>query len=116
MNESEHWNSQQPRSLNSNPTMNKHNVKLFEKVNTETSYKDIYLPKGCNWYNWNDRQRYPGGITVSVKVNLESVPLFVRDRSIIPLAINFGLGPQFDITKMNKQQISGLYIKICYDN
>jgi hypothetical protein len=42
--------------------------------------------------------------------------LFIKDKSIIPLAIKFGKDIKFDIADMNRQKMSGLYFKIAYDN
>ncbi len=79
--------------------------------------KEIYLPKGCNWYSWNGREKYAGGSTIVGKVGAESIPIFVKDRSIIPLAIKFGSAKGvFDITSMNRQHVTGVYIKIAFDS
>ena len=49
----------------------------------------VYLPKGCKWYDWNDNFRcYEGGQTVEVPVTLETIPLFIREGAIIPMADN----------------------------
>ena len=70
-------------SITSRNINNKH-------ISSEVGFKSVYLPKGCNWYSWNGREKYPGGSTVHMKVSLSSIPIFVKDRSIIPLAIKFG--------------------------
>ncbi len=51
--------------------------------------KKVYLPKGCKWYDWNDNFReYEGGQTIEVPVTLETIPLFIREGGIIPMADN----------------------------
>ena len=49
----------------------------------------VTLPDGCAWYDWNDGfRRYAGGQTVDVPVELASIPLFLREGAILPLADN----------------------------
>lgn len=49
----------------------------------------VYLPAGCKWYDWNDAFRcYEGGQTIEVPVTMESIPLFLREGAIIPMADN----------------------------
>ena len=51
--------------------------------------RKVYLPKGCKWYDWNDRFCcYEGGQTIEVPVTMETVPLFIREGAIIPMAEN----------------------------
>ncbi len=45
-----------------------------------------YLPKGCQWYNFNDNTRYQGGQEVTIKSTLNEVPMFIKAGSILPLA------------------------------
>ncbi|NLW10878.1 MAG: DUF5110 domain-containing protein [Clostridiaceae bacterium] len=46
----------------------------------------VYLPAGSDWYDfWTDK-RYQGGQTIEVQAALESIPVFVRAGSILPLA------------------------------
>ncbi len=59
---------------------------VIEKGATE---KVIYLPKGCKWYDWNDNfKEYEGGQTITIPVTMESIPMFVREGAIIPMADN----------------------------
>jgi alpha-glucosidase len=46
--------------------------------------KSIYLPKGCDWYDYYTHQKYQGGQTVAVPVSLETIPLFIKDDAFIP--------------------------------
>ena len=51
--------------------------------------RKVYLPAGCKWYDWNDKFRcYEGGQTVEVPVELSTIPLFIREGAIIPMADN----------------------------
>lgn len=49
----------------------------------------VYLPAGGRWYAW-DRcfTCYEGGQTVEVPVTLETIPRFIREGAIIPMADN----------------------------
>ena len=44
-----------------------------------------YLPKGADWYYFWTGQRYKGGQNVKLTTSLETVPMFVRAGSILPL-------------------------------
>lgn len=48
--------------------------------------REVYLPKGTEWVEWNTRTRYAGGQTVQLDVTLESIPMFIRSGGIIPMA------------------------------
>ena len=46
--------------------------------------RQVYLPPGA-WYDFWTHERYSGGREISRKVDLETMPLFVRAGSILPL-------------------------------
>ncbi len=46
---------------------------------------NCYLPEGCRWVDFRDGTVYDGGQTVRVPAELESIPVFVRAGSIIPM-------------------------------
>ncbi|WP_029233374.1 glycoside hydrolase family 31 protein [Butyrivibrio sp. VCB2006] len=51
--------------------------------------KRVYLPSGCKWFDVNDNYReYEGGQTIIVSVSLGTIPMFVREGAIVPIAIN----------------------------
>ena len=52
---------------------------------TETKTATKYLPKGATWYDFWTGQQYKGGQTVTLQTSLETVPMFVRAGSIVPL-------------------------------
>ena len=52
---------------------------------TETKTASKYLPKGASWYDFWTGQQYKGGQTVTLQTSLETVPMFVRAGSIVPL-------------------------------
>jgi alpha-glucosidase/alpha-D-xyloside xylohydrolase len=53
---------------------------VYEKGATS---RDVYLPAGT-WYDWWDNARHNGGTTVTRKVDLATMPIYVRAGSIIP--------------------------------
>lgn len=47
--------------------------------------RKVYLPAGCDWYNYWTNQRVKGGQTIDVSAPIDTLPLFVRAGSIVPL-------------------------------
>jgi alpha-D-xyloside xylohydrolase len=47
--------------------------------------REVYLPAGADWYNYWTNERVKGGQTVSVSAPIDTIPLFVRAGSIVPL-------------------------------
>ncbi|WP_341677912.1 TIM-barrel domain-containing protein [Niveibacterium sp. SC-1] len=45
----------------------------------------VYLPKGCDWYDFYSGERHAGGQTLSVATPVARIPLFVRAGSLLPL-------------------------------
>jgi alpha-D-xyloside xylohydrolase len=54
--------------------------------------RPVYLPSGSDWYDFWTGKRYAGGQTISADAPLETMPLYVRSGSIIPI------GPQIQFT------------------
>lgn len=50
--------------------------------------KKIYLPKGTNWYDYRTRKKYRGGETIEIDVDLNSIPMFIKEEAIIPYIEN----------------------------
>jgi len=46
--------------------------------------RDVYLPAGANWYDFNSGAHYTGGQTIKAAAPYERMPLFVRAGAIIP--------------------------------
>ena len=53
---------------------------------------EVYLPKGCSWYDFQNGQRHEGGRYVTLTTKLNTIPLFVCEGSIIPV------GPEVQYT------------------
>ncbi|WP_426663774.1 TIM-barrel domain-containing protein [Rhodanobacter aciditrophus] len=49
------------------------------------THRAVYLPAGCDWYNYWTNQRLHGGQTVEVDAPIDTLPLFVKAGSIVPL-------------------------------
>ena len=47
--------------------------------------RTVYLPAGADWYNYWTNERVHGGEAVQVKAPIDTLPLFVRAGSILPL-------------------------------
>jgi alpha-D-xyloside xylohydrolase len=47
--------------------------------------RKVYLPAGSDWYNYWTCERLKGGQTVTVSAPIDTIPLFVRAGSIIPM-------------------------------
>lgn len=65
--------------------------------------KEIYFPKGATFYDFYTREAYEGGSTVKLPVSLESIPLFLRDGAILPMAKN-------QLYNLTTEQVSDLII------
>ena len=47
--------------------------------------RSVYLPAGTDWYNYWTNERVKGGQTITAAAPIDTMPLFVRAGSIIPL-------------------------------
>jgi alpha-glucosidase (family GH31 glycosyl hydrolase) len=54
-------------------------------VESEKKEKEVYFPKGSNWYDFYTDQKYEGGQTTKVAVNDTTIPTFVRGGTFIPM-------------------------------
>jgi len=49
------------------------------------THRTVYLPAGCDWYNYWTNERLHGGQTIVADAPIDTLPLFVRAGSIVPL-------------------------------
>jgi alpha-D-xyloside xylohydrolase len=49
--------------------------------------REVYLPAGTDWYNFWTNKRVKGGQTITVDAPIDTIPLFVRAGSIVPLGV-----------------------------
>ena len=47
--------------------------------------RTVYLPAGADWYDFETNVRYPGGQTLQADAPLQTIPVYVRAGSILPL-------------------------------
>ena len=47
--------------------------------------RSVYLPAGSDWYNYWTNERIHGGQTITAAAPIDTIPLFVRAGSIVPL-------------------------------
>ena len=47
--------------------------------------RKVYLPAGTDWYNYWTNERLKGGQTITAQAPIDTIPLFVRAGSIVPL-------------------------------
>jgi alpha-D-xyloside xylohydrolase len=47
--------------------------------------RSVYLPAGTAWYNFWTNERIEGGQRITVEAPIDTIPLFVRAGSILPL-------------------------------
>jgi len=47
--------------------------------------RKVYLPAGSDWYNYWTNERLKGGQTITAAAPIDTLPLFVRAGSIVPL-------------------------------
>jgi alpha-D-xyloside xylohydrolase len=50
--------------------------------------RKVYLPSGSDWYNYWTNERVKGGQTITAAAPIDTIPLFVRAGSILPLGIS----------------------------
>ena len=63
---------------------------------TEEKSAQVYLPKGTTWINFWTNQKLAGGKTITIPTHLNTIPLFVKAGSILPL------GPDVQYTSEKK--------------
>jgi alpha-glucosidase (family GH31 glycosyl hydrolase) len=47
--------------------------------------REVYLPAGTDWYNYWTGERIKGGRTIEASAPIDTIPLFVKAGSIVPL-------------------------------
>ena len=69
------------------PSMLAEDAKPIIMGETKTT-REVYLPNGTSWYDFWTGKKYEGGKTVGANAEIETMPLFVKAGSIIPLALD----------------------------
>ena len=47
--------------------------------------RSVYLPAGTDWYNFWTNEKMQGGQRITMKAPIDTIPIFVRAGSIVPL-------------------------------
>jgi alpha-D-xyloside xylohydrolase len=55
------------------------------RLNGVTKTRSVYLPKGSDWYDFWTGERFQGGQRIEADARLETMPVYVRAGSIIPM-------------------------------
>ena len=58
---------------------------LVAPITNPQGRRRIYLPAGTAWYDWWTGERLDGGQWLEVDVDLETLPLYVREGTIVPM-------------------------------
>jgi len=48
--------------------------------------RKVYLPSGCNWYDFWTGEKFEGGQTIIAPAPLDKIPLYIKAGSILPLS------------------------------
>lgn len=56
-----------------------------QKLNVSRKGRMVYLPAGCDWYDFHTGEKYAGGRSVFAEAGIDRIPLFVRAGSILPM-------------------------------
>jgi len=69
-------------------------------VEKEKDSVRIYLPNGFDWYNFWSNEKYKGGQWIVVGTNLETIPIFVKSGSIIPMVEYVNTTDDYSVEKL----------------
>lgn len=47
--------------------------------------RTVYLPAGTSWYDLRTHERYEGGQEITVRAEIDSIPVFVKAGAVIPM-------------------------------
>jgi alpha-D-xyloside xylohydrolase len=64
---------------------------VLAPANGETATRRVWLPSGCDWYEFGTAVKHNGGQWIDVEARLTDLPLFVREGTILPLQDEDGL-------------------------
>jgi len=56
-----------------------------KKLDNTVKTREVYLPAGADWYDFWTNERFTGGQTITANAPLETMPLYVRAGSIVPM-------------------------------
>ncbi|BDD05365.1 glycoside hydrolase family 31 protein [Aureibacter tunicatorum] len=53
-------------------------------------YKDVFLPEGTDWIDYHNDKVYAGGQWITMPVDIDDIPVFVKGGSFIPTVNSYG--------------------------
>ena len=56
-----------------------------DRIGAASKSRQVYLPEGCDWFDFYTGERFAGGKVISAEAPLDRIPVFVKDGSIIPM-------------------------------
>ncbi len=64
----------------------------------ETKSRQVYLPKGADWFDFHTGEKFSGGQEIQRKAPIDLIPLYVRAGSIIPIGprVQYATEKQWD--------------------
>ncbi len=65
--------------------------------------REVYLPAKETFYDFYTREQFQGGQTVKLPVTLASIPLFIREGAIIPMAAN-------QMNNLSTESVTGIHL------
>lgn len=54
-------------------------------VKSGVASKDVYFPKGANWYDFFSGQKYEGGRYITIETAEDHIPVFVKGGAFVPM-------------------------------
>ncbi|MGK7393579.1 MAG: TIM-barrel domain-containing protein [Candidatus Cyclobacteriaceae bacterium M3_2C_046] len=61
------------------------NILVCPVVEAGAEKRDVYLPKGVQWFDFWTGEKYDGGKIIEANAPLETIPLYIKAGSIIPM-------------------------------
>jgi alpha-D-xyloside xylohydrolase len=55
------------------------------KINSKEYTREVYLPEGTKWFDFWTGKKFEGGLKVKADASYETMPLFIRAGSIVPM-------------------------------
>ncbi|MEM6830628.1 MAG: TIM-barrel domain-containing protein [Bacteroidota bacterium] len=62
------------------------NLMVCPVTDADVTKRSVYLPKGCQWFDFWTGEKYKGGQTITASAPIDRIPLFVKEGTLLPLA------------------------------
>ncbi|MCG8476322.1 MAG: glycoside hydrolase family 31 protein [Cytophagales bacterium] len=62
--------------------------------------REVYLPNSADWFDFWTGKRYDGGQTVTAELNLETIPVFVKAGSFLPMVPDYNNMEEYSSAKL----------------